>query len=357
MTSPTGTPAPTDATRATSGRPWRLVGLLALAAATWAGLFWLNESAWTVLLGDWLGRDLGTRLWDSVHFFLYDVSKILLLLVGLIFVIGLLRTTIRPERIRDFLAGRALLPSLILAALFGAITPFCSCSSIPLFIGFVAAGVPIAVTLSFLIASPLVNEVAVILLGDLFGWQVTGAYVGAGLTLAVVAGWALSRLPLDRWVEEFVRAAPAGTSADGGKPTLADRVRVAQDEVWEIVGRIWLWVVIGVGVGAGVHGWVPTDFFVEHAGPDNPLGVGVATLLGIPMYANAAGVIPVAEALWVKGMATGTVMAFMMSTVALSLPELVLLRRVLKTPLLAIFVGVVALGILIVGFGANAAFG
>lgn len=336
----------------------RLVAALGSAAAAWAGLYWLNTQAWDVVLGDWLGVDLTDRVGGAIHFFAYDTVKILLLLVGLIFAVGMLRTTVRPERVRDFLAGRGLVGSLVLAALFGAITPFCSCSSIPLFIGFVAAGVPIAVTLTFLIASPLINEVAVVMLGDLFGWEVTTAYVGAGLALAIGAGWLLSRFRLDRWVADFVRTTPVATLAGADhRSTLAERVDAARSEVRNIVGRIWPWVVVGVGIGAAVHGWVPTDFFADHAGPDDPFAVVVATVAGVPIYSNAAGIIPIAEALWAKGMATGTVMAFMMSTVALSLPELVLLKRVLKTPLLAIFVGVVTLGILIIGFGANAAFG
>lgn len=333
----------------------RLVAGLVAAGAAWAGLYALNEVAWPVVLGRWFGLDLGDRAVDAVGFFAYDVVKILLLLVGMIFVIGMLRTTLRPERVREFLEGRPLGLALVLAALLGAVTPFCSCSSIPLFIGFVAAGVPLGVTFAFLIASPLVNEVAVVMLVDTFGWQLTATYVGAGLGLAVVAGWVLSRLRLERWVEGFVFTAPVSAlGAAGGRPSLARRVEAALEETREIVGRIWVWVLVGVAIGAGVHGWVPTDFFVEYAGPGNPLAVVVAVLVGVPLYSNAAGVIPVAEALWAKGAATGTVMAFMMATVALSVPELVLLRRVLKPRLLAVFVATVAVGILAVGFLLNA---
>jgi uncharacterized protein len=244
-----------------------------------------------------------------------------------------------------------------MAAVLGSVTPFCSCSSIPLFIGFVAAGVPLGVTFAFLIASPLVNEVAVVMLADMFGWQLTGAYVGAGLAIAIALGWVLSRMRLERWVEDFVFAAPVATlGADGRRPTFAERVEDAREETRDIVGRVWKWVIVGVAVGAGVHGWVPTEFFADYAGPDNPLAVVVATLVGIPLYSNAAGVIPIAEALWAKGMATGTVMAFMMGTVALSIPEAILLRRVLKPPLLAIFFGSVALAIMAVGFTFNIVF-
>ncbi|GIG40710.1 permease [Cellulomonas phragmiteti] len=341
-------------TSAVTSSTARLVAALVAAAAVWVGLFALNEIAWDVALGDWLGLDLSHRVVDAVHFFLYDVGKILLLLVGMIFVIGLLRTTLRPERVRAFLEGKPLWLSLGMAALLGAVTPFCSCSSIPLFIGFVAAGVPLGVTFAFLVASPLVNEVAVVMLADMFGWQLTGAYVGAGLGIAVVVGAVFSRLHLERWVEDFVFAAPvASLGADGHRPTLAERVAAAREETRDIVGRVWRWVLVGVAVGAGVHGWVPTEFFATHAGPGNPFAVVVATLVGIPLYSNAAGVIPVAEALWAKGMATGTVTAFMMGTVALSIPEAVLLRRVLKPPLLALFFGTVAVAIMAVGLVVN----
>lgn len=335
-------------------RPTRLVGALVLAGVAWVVLLLANERLWPALVAA-SGRE--GRLVDAVEFFAYDSVKILLLLVGLIFAIGMLRTTLRPERVRAFLEGRPLAVSLLLAALLGAVTPFCSCSSIPLFIGFVAAGVPISVTLTFLIASPLVNEVAVVMLADLFGWQLTAAYVGAGLGLAVLAGWGFSRVRLERWIEPFVLAAPvARLTADGGRPTLAERVAAAREETVEIVGRVWRWVLIGIGIGAVIHGWVPTDVVASYAGPDDPFAVVVATLVGIPLYSNAAGVIPIAEALWAKGMATGTVMSFMMATVALSIPEAVLLRRVLKPPLLALFFAVVTVGILAVGLTFNVVF-
>lgn len=260
----------------------------------------------------------------------------------------------KPEKVRSFLEGKSLIVALILAATLGAVTPFCSCSSIPLFIGFVAAGVPLGVTFAFLIASPLVNEVAVVMLAPTFGWQVTIAYVAAGLTLAVVAGWIFTRFDLSRWVEDFVFASPTTTlHVDGHRPTLRERVDAALEETRDIFGRVWKWVIIGVALGAGIHGWVPTEFFATYAGPGNPFAVVLATLLGVPLYSNAAGVIPIAEALWSKGMALGTVMSFMMATVALSLPEFILLKRVLKLPLLLIFFGTVATGIMLVGLDFN----
>jgi len=320
----------------------------------WVLLYLLNERLWPVLLGDWLGLDLTGRAGESLAFFFYDTVKIMLLLVGLIFVVGMARTTLSPERVRDVLAGRGLLVGLVLAALLGAVTPFCSCSSIPLFIGFVAAGVPLSITLSFLIASPLINEVAVVMLGGTFGWGVTAVYVVAGLVLAIAAGWVLSRFDLDRWVEPFVFSTPvAALSAEGGSPTLAARIEAARAETRDIVGKVWPYVLVGVGLGALIHGWVPADFFARYAGADNPFAVVVATVAGIPLYANAAGVIPLAEALWVKGVALGTVMAFMMSVVALSIPSLVMLRRVLRMPLLSLFTAIIAVGIVVVGLLLN----
>ena len=337
--------------RTGDARLW--LGLIG-AGALWGLLYWLNERLWPALLGDWLGLDVAGRAGESLTFFLYDTAKIMLLLVGLIFVVGMLRTALSPERVRDVLAGRGLVVGLVLAALLGAVTPFCSCSSIPLFIGFVAAGVPLSITLTFLVASPLINEVAVVMLGGTFGWGVTAIYVAAGLVLAILAGWVFSRVDMDRWVEPFVFSTPvAALSAEGGSPTLAARVDAARAETRDIVGKVWPYVLVGVGLGAVIHGWVPADFFARYAGSDNPLSVLVATLAGVPLYANAAGVIPLAEALWVKGVALGTVMAFMMSVVALSVPSLVMLRRVLRMPLLTLFTAIITVGIVAVGLLLN----
>ncbi len=331
-----------------------LIGRLVGGAALWAGLYALNEVLWDTLFVSWLGLDLTDRTAGALHFFLYDVSKILLLLTGMIFAIGLLRTTLRPERVRLFLENKPLAISLLLAAVLGAVTPFCSCSSIPLFIGFVGAGIPLAVTLTFLVASPLVNEVAVVLLADTFGVGIMAAYVAAGLGAAILIGAVLSRFQLDRFVEPFVFRTPvAALQVTDRTPTLRERVDAAREETRDIVGRVWKWVILGVGIGAVIHGWIPTEFFATHAGPDNPLAVVVATLVGVPLYSNAAGVIPIAEALWTKGMALGTVMSFMMATVALSLPEFILLKQVLKPRLLAIFFGTVAAAIMLIGFAFN----
>ncbi len=332
----------------------RWVGL-GLAAATWAGLWALNEVVWTWLVGDVVGADLDARVPGAVHFFLYDVSKIFLLLSGLMFAIGLLRASLDVERARAYLEGRGLAVGLVLAVVLGAITPFCSCSSIPLFMGFVAAGIPLSVTLTFLVASPLISEVAAIMIGDQFGWGFAAAYVAAGAVVSLLIGWAFSRLRLDRWVEDMVFATRiAKLRAEGRVPTWPERVDAAVAETREIFGKVWKWVLVGVAIGAAIHGWVPAEFFADVAGADNPLAVPVVTLAGMPLYVNGAGVVPIAEALWTKGMPLGTVMAFTMSAIALSVPEAVMLRRVLKPPLLAIFFGAVALGIVAVGYFFNA---
>ncbi len=332
----------------------RLTAALAAAAVIWGALYALNEVLWDALFTRLLGLDLTQRVAGSIHFFLYDTSKIFLLLVGMIFAIGLVRTTLRPEKVREFLAGRPLWGSLVMAAVFGAITPFCSCSSIPLFIGFVGAGIPLSVTLTFLIASPLVNEVAVVLLADTFGVANTVLYVALGLTVSIAIGFMFSRMNLDHLVADFVFKTPvASLQADGHRPTLHERVEAAREETHDIVGRVWPWILVGVGVGAFIHGWVPTDFFAQYAGPDNPFAVPLATAAGIPLYANAASVVPIAEALWTKGMALGTVMSFMMGTVALSLPEFILLKQVLKPRLLALYFGSVGVAIMLIGLLIN----
>jgi hypothetical protein len=331
----------------------RIVARLLAAAVVWLALLLLNERVWTWTF-DGLGIDTESHAGGAAHFFLYDSVKILLLLVGMIFAIGLLRTTLSPERVRTFVEGRPLVVALVLAAALGAVTPFCSCSSIPLFIGFVAAGIPLSVALTFLIASPLVNEVAVVVLGSTFGWGPTAAYVGAGLGLAVAIGLVLSRFDLRSGVRDFVLSVPTpGELPPTGKPTLEQRVTSARRETRDIVGRVWVWVLVGVAVGAAIHGWVPQEFFVEHAGANNPAAVPLATLAGVPLYSNAASAIPIGEALFAKGVPLGTVFAFMMSTAALSFPEAVLLHRVLKTRMLLTFFGIVAAGIMLIGFAFN----
>ena len=329
----------------------RLWVSLAGAAVAWVVLYAANQPLWDWLLFDRLGLDPDTHWGSAVEFFFYDTAKIALLLTGIIFAVTVLRSFMSVERTRALLGGRREGVGNVAAAGLGVVTPFCSCSAVPGFIGFVAAGVPLGITMSFLIASPMVNEVAIVLLYGLFGWKVAATYVVAGLLLAVTAGWVIGRLRLERHVEPFVfettlRGQPVDLSTE---LSWEDRFAMGREEVASILRKIWPYLVVGIGIGAAIHGWVPEDFFVDAAGPDNPLAVPVAVGIGVPLYSNAAGVLPLVEALHAKGLAMGTVLAFMMSVVALSVPEMVLLRRVLKPKLLAVFVGVVASGILAVG--------
>lgn len=334
------------------------VGLrVGVGAVVWVAAWWLDERLWTWLLGDLAGADLSSRVWGGVHFFLYDTVKILLLLTGLMFVVGVLRASLDLDRARDYLEGKGLFTGLVLAVVLGVVTPFCSCSSIPLFIGFVAAGIPLSVTLTFLVASPLVSEIAAIMIGNEFGWPVAAAYVIAGSAIATAVGWVFSRFDLSRWVEPMVFSTKvAQLRASGHVPSWQERVDAAVAEAREIFASVWKWVLVGVGIGAVIHGWVPEDFFVRYAGADNPWGVVVATLAGVPLYVNGAGVVPIAEALWSKGVSLGTVMALIMSAIALSVPQAVMLRRVLKPPLLALFFGSVTIGIMLIGYLFNAVF-
>lgn len=330
---------------------WRLWGGLLAAVVGWVILYSINRPFWEWALFDTLGLDRDTHLGAAVEFFFYDTTKIALLLCGIIFAVTVLRSFMSVERTRALLGGRREGVGNVAAAGLGVVTPFCSCSAVPGFIGFVAAGVPLGITMSFLIASPMVNEVAIVLLYGLFGWKVAAVYVTAGLLLAIVAGWVIGRLRLERYVEPFVfETTLRGQPVDlAGGLTWTDRFAMGREEVVSILRKIWPYLAVGIGIGAAIHGWVPEDFFVGAAGPDNPLAVPVAVGIGVPLYSNAAGVLPLVEALHAKGLAMGTVLAFMMSVVALSVPEMVLLRRVLKPRLLGIFVAVVASGILAVG--------
>lgn len=328
----------------------RLRGLLVAAALGWVVLWLVNECFWDALVG-WAGLDPGSRPVGAVQFFFYDTAKIFLLLLGLMFVVGMLRASLDLDAARHYLEGRGLAVGLFLAVLLGVATPFCSCSSIPLFIGFVAAGIPLSVTLTFLLASPLVSEIAAIMIGDQFGWGIAAAYVLAGGALSMLIGWVFSRFDLERWVEDIVKSGRvAALRQDGRTPSLSERVDAAVAETKDIFGDVWKWVLLGVAIGAGIHGWVPADFFARYAGADNPFAVVIATVAGVPLYVNGAGIVPVGEAMWAKGMSLGTVMAFMMSAIALSIPQAVMLRRVLKPRLLALFFGSVALGIMTLGF-------
>lgn len=327
----------------------RLVATLVGAAAGWAGLFALNEVAWDVALGDWLGLDLSHRVVDSVGFFVYDVVKILLLLVGMIFVVGMLRTTLRPERVRTFLEGRPLWLSLGMAAVLGAVTPFCSCSSIPLFIGFTSSGLPLAVTFSFLISSPLVDLASMILLASIFNWSIALAYVVVGIVLAVVGGTLIGKARMEQYVEAFVTQQKV-LELPQDQLTLGDRLSYAREQVGEIIRKVWLYILIGVGIGAAIHNWIPQDLIIALLGSDNWWSVPLATLVGAPMYADIFGTLPIAESLVAKGVGLGTVLAFMMAVTALSLPSLIMLKKVVKAPLLILFLAIVVSGIMLIGY-------
>ncbi len=330
--------------------------VVAGAGAGWVLAYWVNTQVWDWLLYRVLDMSPRDRLTETLHFFGYDTVKIALLLSGIIFVITVARSYMSVERTRALLGGRREGVGNVMAAGLGVVTPFCSCSAVPAFIGFVAAGVPIGVTLSFLIASPLVNEVAIGLLLTMFGVQVTLAYVAAGVSIAIVAGWVLGRLGVERWVEPFVfETRLGGELVDStGELSFDQRLQMGAEEVASILRRIWPYLLVGIGLGAVIHGWAPEDLFTRYAGAGNPFAVLVAVLIGIPLYSNAAGIMPLVVALHDKGLPMGTLLAFMMAVVALSLPELILLRRVLKVPLLAIYVAVVASGIVAVGYLFNA---
>ena len=291
----------------------------------------------------------------AFHFFVMDTAKIFVMLVVIIYVMGLLRAVLSPEKVREYVRGKPKWLARTSAVTLGAVTPFCSCSSVPLFIGFVEAGIPLGVTFSFLIASPMINEVAVVILLGILGWKLTLMYVAAGLTVAYVGGMIMERFKPERWVEEYVWKIQMGeTSLPEPDTSLAGRHRYAWGEVKEIVGRLWKWVVAGIAAGALFHGYVPEGWVTEHlGGQNNWLAVPGAVLLGVPLYSNATGVIPVAEAMLGKGVAIGTTLAFMMSIAALSLPEMIILRKVVRWPALALYAGVLVIAFILVGWGFN----
>ncbi|MEM2948922.1 MAG: permease [Candidatus Bilamarchaeaceae archaeon] len=293
----------------------------------------------------------GDRLADALDFFIYDTLKIFILLLTIIFVVGVIRTFITPHKIRNFLAHRKYGTGNVLAAIMGIPTPFCTCSVIPLFIGFINAGVPLGITFSFLIASPVINEVAIVMLLGLVGWEITALYIGIGFVIAVVAGYVLGKLGLEDQIEEFVYKAKAkNASRNSGEMTWKERIDIGWEESRSITWQVAPYIIIGIAVGGLIHGYVPEDFFLQYAGPRNPLAVPVAVLIGIPLYSNAAGTIPIVQALMAKGMATGTALVLMMSITALSFPQLLILRKVVKTKLLAILVAILAASFIITGY-------
>jgi uncharacterized membrane protein YraQ (UPF0718 family) len=331
----------------------RAVVVLVAAAAWWVVYRHLEP------LAKWVTYRLfsmpaGSRLASAVEFFVHEAPKVLMLLAVVVFGVGIVRSFFTPERTRRILAGKRETAGNALAALLGVVTPFCSCSAVPLFIGFVTTGIPLGVTFSFLISAPMVNEVALVLLFGLFGWKVAALYLGTGLAIAMAAGWVIGRLKLERWVEGWVYRTPVGTGAAGDEAmSWGERVRAGREAVADIVGKVWPYVLGGIAVGAGIHGYVPQDFMASIMGRGAWWSVPLAVIVGVPMYSNAAGIIPIVQALLGKGAALGTVLAFMMSVIGLSLPEMIILRKVLKVPLIATFAGIVALGILVVGYVFN----
>jgi len=346
--------------------PW---AFLAFAAAAWAleraglpVLTWANAQLlrmdWlsalvTMLVERGLGLPVSGALGGSIHFFVYDVIKIFVLLSALIFSISYVQSYFPPERTRDILGRHTGVSGSVVAALLGTITPFCSCSSIPLFIGFTSAGLPLGITFAFLISSPLVDLASVILLASIFNWTVALAYVVVGLVLAVVGGLLIGRLRMERHIESFVFSAPV-SAAQAQQLTRAERLAYARDQVLDILRRVWPYVLAGVGIGAAIHNWIPEPWVAATLGHDRWWAVPVATAIGVPMYADIFGTLPIAQALVGKGVGLGTALAFMMAVTALSLPSLIMLKRVVKAPLLVLFFGIVAAGIVIVGYLFNA---
>ena len=352
----TAAPAPSRAPHKVLARQFARLPLWARVSAgvvLWALVYhyWLPVATWLTV--DVLHLTTG-RLASSFQFFIYDTVKVLLLLTIVVFGVGMVRSFFSPQRTRALLHGRREVTGNVMAASLGIVTPFCSCSAVPLFIGFVEAGIPLGVTFSFLIAAPMVNEVALVLLFGLFGWWVAALYLSTGLVIAMVAGWVIGRLKMERFIEDWVRDIRMGDAEDTQALDWNARVAYAWQAVKDIVGKVWPYVLAGIAVGALIHGYVPQNFMASIMGKDAWWSVPAAVVLGVPMYSNAAGIIPIVQALLEKGAALGTVLAFMMAVIALSLPETIILRKVLKWPLIFTFLGVVAVGIMFVGFLFNA---
>jgi len=330
-----------------------LIGISIAVVAWFIAYSQLSDFAdWLVGL---LGLSRQTHFGEAVHFFLYDTPKVLLLLTGIVFVMGIIQTFFAPERTRALLSGKREGVGNVLAASLGIVTPFCSCSAVPLFIGFLSAGVPLGVTFSFLISAPMVNEVALVLLFGMFGWQVAALYLGMGLLIAIMAGLVIGKLKMERFLEDWVQKILAGQTAHpvDDKISWLERFQAGHNHVREIVGKVWPYILLGIALGAGIHGFVPEDFMASFMGKDVWWAVPAAVVLGVPMYTNAAGIIPIVEALLGKGAALGTVLAFMMAVIALSAPEMIILRKALKPTLIATFAGIVATGIMLVGYVFN----
>lgn len=323
--------------------------LVILFIITWVIVYSILKSAIGALISA-LPLASGTRLTEAFRFFLYEAPRVILLLILVVFAVGVIRSYFSPEKTRQLLGKRSLFVGNILASMLGIVTPFCSCSAVPLFIGFVETGIPLGVTFSFLIAAPMINEVAVVLLFGLFGWETALLYVSMGLVIAIAAGYVIGKLHVERYVEDWVYTIKSQALTQEYKPTFDDRIEAGFSAIRDIVGKVWAYILIGIAVGAGVHGYVPENFLAGIMGKSAWWSVPVSVLVGVPLYSNAAGIIPIVHALLEKGASLGTALAFMMAVIGLSLPETIILRKVLKMPLIFIFLGVVAVGIIIVGY-------
>jgi uncharacterized membrane protein YraQ (UPF0718 family) len=326
------------------------IQIIPVLLVLWVLIYHYLQPITDVLIDSVFKLEKGNHLTESIRFFIFEVPKVLLLLTLIIFFVGIIRTYFTPERTRKALEGKSLFAGNILASLLGIVTPFCSCSAIPLFLGFVESGVPLGVTFSFLIAAPMINEIAIILLFGMFGWKVALIYISTGLMIAIFSGWLIGKLKLEKWVADWVYKTRFGTNSQiEEKLTIEKRINFGYAAVKEIVGKVWIYIIIGIAVGAGIHGFVPENFMVSLMNKSNWYSVPLSILIGVPLYSNAAGIIPIVSVLIEKGVPLGTALAFMMSVIGLSLPEIIILKKVLKMPLILTFVGIVATGILIVG--------
>ncbi len=331
--------------------------LIAASLILWLVVYLNLKPASDFLIENLAGMTPGKHLTEALRFFIFEVPKVLLLLTLIVFVVGIIRSYFSPEKTRKKLEGKSLFTGNILASLLGIVTPFCSCSAIPLFLGFVEAGIPLGVTFSFLIAAPMINEVAIILLFGLFGWKTALIYIVTGLFIAIFSGWVIGRLKLEKWIADWARDRRSGNNEIfEEKLNFSQRITYGLSTVKEIISKVWIYIVIGIALGAGAHGYVPEDYLVSLMGKDAWFSVPLSVLIGIPLYSNAAGIIPIISVLIEKGASLGTALAFMMSVIALSLPEIIILKKVLKTPLILVFIGVVGSGIMLVGYLFNIIF-
>jgi uncharacterized membrane protein YraQ (UPF0718 family) len=336
---------------------WRKVFKIVLGIVIWYLVYHYLQFFTDLLIDKVLVLEKGLHLTETLRFFIFEVPKVLMLLILIVFFVGIIRTYFTPEKTRKALEGKSLFTGNVMAALLGIVTPFCSCSAIPLFLGFVQAGVPLGVTFSFLISAPMINEVAVILLFGMFGWKVALIYVATGLVIAIISGFIIGKLKLEKHVESWVYGNIGSTSDEAEeKRTFNQRMKLGFIAVKEIVGKVWIYIVIGIAVGAAAHGYVPESFMTNLMGKSTWYSVPLSVLIGVPLYSNAAGIIPIVSVFIEKGVPLGTALAFMMSVIGLSLPEMIILKKVLKLPLIFTFIGIVATGIMLVGFLFNMVF-